>query len=271
MTKRAFQSAASSPLGRVMLAGWNHNTPPARPGPMRVYGSYALVYSLAGLAQYEDTRGHTAEINPGDLIIVFPDIGQRYAPTSGQTWDEYFVCFEGPVFDLWRRRGLLSPNRPIYHLRPIEHWLSRLEAIVAPNVPALDRVCRVQALLADALSNYQRDVTAERDEAWLVQARMLLETEIETPLYVANVARQLGLSHETFRKKFVRLAGISPYRYRMTRVIDHACRLVHEERLTNKEIAELLGFSDEFHFSHRFKQVTGRSPTQFRALLRPHR
>lgn len=268
---RAFQSAVGSPLGGVTLAGWNHNTPVTRPGPMRVYGSYALVYSVAGLARYEDTRGYAAGIHPGDLIVVFPDMGHRYGPAKGQTWDEYFVCFEGPVFDLWRERGVLTPARPVYHLTPLEYWLSRFEAIVAPNLPALERVCRVQAVLADALTNYQRDVAAERDEAWLAQARALLETDIETPLYVATVARTLGVSYETFRKKFVRLAGISPYRYRMTRVIDHACRLVHEERLTNKEIADQLGFSDEFHFSHRFKQVTGRSPAQFRALLRPHR
>ena len=166
---------------------------------------------------------------------------------------------------------MLTPDRPVYHLTPLEYWLNRFKAIVAPNLPALERVCRVQAVLADALTNYQRDVAAERDEAWLAQARALLETDIETPLYVATVARKLGVSYETFRKKFVRLAGISPYRYRMTRVIEHACRLVHEERLTNREIADQLGFSDEFHFSHRFKQVTGRSPAQFRALLRPHR
>jgi AraC-like DNA-binding protein len=270
MEKRKFQSATGCPLGRITLAGWNRNPPPVRPAPMRVYGSYALAYSLAGVARYEDVLGHKSNIHPGDLIVVFPDLGHRYGPPPGQTWDEYFVCFEGPVFDVWRKRGVLTPSQTVYHLEPIDYWLRRFEEIAAPNLPALERVCRAQAVLADVLTNYQRDAAAERDEDWLAQARALLETSIETPLYVASVARKLGLSHETFRKKFVRLAGVSPYRYRMIRVIDHACRLVHEERLTNKEIADQLGFSDEFHFSHRFKQVTGRSPAQFRALLRPH-
>jgi AraC-like DNA-binding protein len=75
------------------------------------------------------------------------------------------------------------------------------------------------------------------------------------------------MSAETFRKKFARLAGTPPWRYRMTQVIERACRLVHEGRLTNKEIAERLGFNDEFHFSRRFKQITGRSPREFRKLL----
>ncbi len=271
MRELGFQSAVGSPLGRVTLAGMNRDDGGLLRSPLRVYGSYALVYSLAGAAHYEDALGYQTDISPGDLIIVFPDIGHRYGPQSGKTWDEYYVCFEGPVFDLWRQQGVLNPARPVYHVEPRDYWQHRLEEIVAPNLPPLERICRVQAVLADALTNYQRDIAAERDEEWLAQARALLATDIENPLYVEEVARKLKLSHETFRKKFVRLAGVSPYRYRLTQVIDHACRLVHEGRLTNKEIADQLGFSDEFHFSRRFKQVTGRSPAQFRELLRPHK
>ncbi|MCG3148474.1 MAG: HTH-type transcriptional activator Btr [Verrucomicrobiae bacterium] len=266
-----FQSAVGTALGRVTLAGLNHSHAGLAPGEMRVYGSYALVYSLAGNAQYRDVRGHETAIHPGDLIIVFPDLGHWYGPPAGQTWDEFYVCFDGPVFDLWRKRGLLNPARPVYHLEPLDYWQHRLKEVIAPNLPQLERICRVQTALADALANHQRDVTAEQDESWLAQARTALDDHIERPLYVAAVARKLGLSHETFRKKFARLAGLSPYRYRQTRVIEHACRLVHEGRLTNKEIAARFGFSDEFHFSRRFKQVTGRSPAQFRALSRPHR
>jgi AraC-like DNA-binding protein len=247
MEKRIFQSALGCPLGRVTLAGWNRNTPVAPPRPLRVYGSYALVYSLAGVARYEDALGCRTDIRPGDLIVVFPKVGHRYGPPAGQTWEEYFVCFEGPIFDLWRKRGVLSPARPVYRLEPLDYWLRRLEEIVAPHLPALERVCRVQAMLADALAQHQRDAAAEQDELWLTQARGLLDADPSKALYVETVARKLGLSHETFRKKFTRLAGVSPYRYRMTRVIDHACRLVREERLSNKEIAAQLGFSDAFH------------------------
>ncbi len=271
MSHRAFQSAVGSPLGRVFLADLNRNNPGLPPGRLRVYGSYALVYSLAGAARYHDALGYDADIRPGDLIIVFPDIGHYYGPQPGKTWDEYYVCFEGSVFELWRKSGVLNPARPIYHLEPLDYWLHRFQEIAAPNLPPLERVCRVQAALADVLTNYQRDVAAERDDEWLAQARALLGANIEKSLYVEQIARKLGMSHETFRKKFVRLAGVSPYRHRLTRVIDRACRLVHEGRLTNKEIAAQLAFSDEFHFSRRFKQITGRSPAQFRALLRPHK
>ena len=40
------------------------------------------------------------------------------------------------------------------------------------------------------------------------------------------------------------------------------------KQLSGKEIAEHLGFSDEYHFSKRFKQVTGLPPSEFRRRMR---
>jgi len=53
----------------------------------------------------------------------------------------------------------------------------------------------------------------------------------------------------------------------MGRLIDRACELMCESRFTDSEIAERLGFCDEFYFSRRFKEITGKSPRMFRKNL----
>jgi AraC-like DNA-binding protein len=75
------------------------------------------------------------------------------------------------------------------------------------------------------------------------------------------------MSYDGFRKRFTRATGLPPARYRGTRLIDRACELMQQGALTDRQIAEQLGFCDEFYFSRRFKQVTGRRPRQFRASL----
>lgn len=269
-TKTLFQNATISALGDITIACTIHHSAGVSNRPMRVLGSYALVYLVNGNGFYMDSRRNRKEMTSGDLILLFPELAHAYGPGQGGYWDEMYLVFEGPVFDLWRKCGVFTSAGPVYHLEPVDYWLQRFEEIVTPGLTPLERICRLQTVLADVFTNYERDPAARRDEAWLTKAHALLNVDIGKELYVNDVALRMGLSPETFRKKFVRLAGVPPWHYRMTRVIEHACRLVHEGSLTNKEIAGKLGFNDEFHFSRRFKQITGRSPTQFRALTARH-
>ncbi len=76
------------------------------------------------------------------------------------------------------------------------------------------------------------------------------------------------MSYESFRKRFTRVVGQPPARYRMARLMDRACELMQAGRALDKEIAGSLGFCDHFHCSRRFKQIVGESPRQFRQRIR---
>jgi len=266
-----FQNAAKSPLGRITLAGYSHVERTTPLMPMRILGSYAIVYTLDGLGQYHDALGLHRELRAGDLILVFPDHAHRYGATADHFWEEFWIVFEGPMIELWRKRGLIDPSDPIHHVEPVEYWHRRFEEVVAGRVPvdakqSVAQLCKLQQALADALQSDRRDPAAEGDAEWLARACAFLEANLEKPMYFETVAKRMAMSYESFRKKFLKLAGASPGKYRMARVIDRACEMVHEGKRSNREIAAALGFCDEFHFSRRFKQVTGKSPSEFRGL-----
>lgn len=136
----------------------------------------------------------------------------------------------------------------------------------SPPGPPLLEVCRLQLVLAEALAGGGGDRAGE-EAAWAARARALLEADLGQPSDLRALADDLGMSYDGFRKRFARAAGMPPARYRATRVIDRACELMQLGALTDRQIAAGLGFCDEFYFSRRFKQVTGRSPRQFRASL----
>jgi len=138
-------------------------------------------------------------------------------------------------------------------------------------VPVLEQVCRLQELLSRILDNRTsiRPLTTE-DREWLSTAYSLLDAgdpAIGSTLDLPAVAASLSLSYDGFRKRFRRLSGMSPARYRTVQRIDRARRLVQQGTMTNREIAEALGFCDEHHFSRRFSEVTGKSPREFRRNL----
>jgi AraC-like DNA-binding protein len=59
----------------------------------------------------------------------------------------------------------------------------------------------------------------------------------------------------------------SPGSFHMKSNMDRACEILRNPDQTIRTVAGYLGFCDEFHFSRRFKQIVGLSPTQFRRQI----
>lgn len=265
-TRLVYQTSDYRPPGGVTMAGYIRHSPGVM-GTMRVFGRYALVYVLDGEGVYRDTRGVETPIGVGDLIVVFPELGHWYGPGPGQLWSEFYLVFEGPVFDAWRHPQLLDPACPILRLEPTDYWLGRMEAVIEP-AGDLDKVCRMQQFLADVLEHQRQRRQPGADVAWLARAQSLLNAlETNPPLCPEEAADRLGMGYEAFRKRFAKLAGIAPAKYRDARLMDLAGRLLTDRSRSLKQIADACGFCDEFHFSRRFKQKVGLSPSDFRARL----
>jgi transcriptional regulator GlxA family with amidase domain len=115
-------------------------------------------------------------------------------------------------------------------------------------------------LLADAKTS---QAPAPKPD-WIGTACALLTDKKVEAGKIAAVAKKLGFSYDTFRKKFRAELGFSPGQYYMDARIDHAAALLHEGQHTVKAISAKLGFCDEFHFSRCFKRRMGYSPTEFR-------
>jgi AraC-like DNA-binding protein len=260
----------SGPLGRILgCARWEKSAG-LRSRKMRTPGYYALVYTIAGRGQYEDANGYRCMLRPESLLFVFPDLQVLYGPAPGCTWTEFWIAFEGPVFETWDRVGLLDRADPVVQLSPQDYWLARFESILESRPgstrSAIATVCRLQDTLAEILNGAHGRGTSRTQAEWLRRAEALVQPDAPAG-DLASIARKLGMSADAFRKRFTGLAGMPPMRYRAERVIQRACELLLGTDMLIKEIAYSLGFADEFHFSHRFKQFMGRSPRAFRKDL----
>lgn len=237
---------------------------------MRILGRYAVVYLLNGKGIYQDKNGFQSNVRPGDLIFVFPNLPHLYGPLPGERWDEFYIVFDGPIFRIWQETGLIAVNRPIIHIESAEYWLRRLitaagESTEGDSALALEGVVRMQQLLADIVTS---PMDHEADRAWLRRAKRMIDDDaLHVRSDLASVVKQLGTTYETFRKRFSRLADMSPNRYRSGRIMDRASKLLTNPNVTLRIVAETCGFCDEFHFSKRFKQLMGLSPKEFRKRL----
>lgn len=266
-------SPLRSRIGTLSLAGNLRDTPGIRPDSMRILGNYALVLITGGSGYYRDARGHACSLRSGDAVLVFPDLPHAYGPAADGAWSQSYLVFEGPCFDLLRQEEVISPHRPVWHLEPVDFWNDRLEelfqgpASVGEN-DGLKAVGRFVALLAE-MAAADRDASRSDDYAWLeTSMRLLSEPQAAGWLTLQEVAPRVGMSYESFRKRFAEEAGESPGQFQKRRRIERACAAIYQNAASFKQLAEQLGFCDVYHFSRVFRQIMGEPPSSFRKRVR---
>lgn len=268
---RLVHSPVQTPVGSLLLGGlWLFGHGVNHTGRLRSYDGAALVLVTRGEGVYKDATRKKQKVKQGDAILVFPGNPHWYGPQKGQVWDEVYVAFDGPLFDAWFRSGLLSPENPIRTLgSSIEEKASWLLLWIERFVEIKDQKQQLQALVA--LMSFVSEIAlgegmkSPEQNTWLGKAQNLLSHDLRAEVDLEKVAKEMGMSYEAFRKRFLSYAGISPLKYRNMRKIEAAKQLIrYSPQTSNKEIADALGFSDEFHFSKRFRQIAGVTPQAFR-------
>jgi AraC-like DNA-binding protein len=82
---------------------------------------------------------------------------------------------------------------------------------------------------------------------------------------VRRLARVSGVSEAHFARSFKEAFGLPPHRYLLTRRIEKATALLRDTDLSITEIAFQIGWSSLGTFGRTFRDVTGKSPAEFRA------
>lgn len=110
-------------------------------------------------------------------------------------------------------------------------------------------------------------MTPERlaDLARLRRARDLMDREYARPLDVAALARAALMSPAHFSRQFRAAYGETPYSYLMTRRIERAKALLRRSDLSVTEVCLAVGCTSLGSFSARFTELTGETPTAYRA------
>lgn len=92
----------------------------------------------------------------------------------------------------------------------------------------------------------------------------LMDSNVEEPLSLSDLASHVKLSRRQIQRLFQQYLGVSPTRYYLTLRLNNARQLLH---FTNKSIVDIglaCGFVSAPHFSKRYRDEFGISPTEER-------
>jgi AraC-like DNA-binding protein len=102
----------------------------------------------------------------------------------------------------------------------------------------------------------------------LYRSREFLAEKLDQPLRLADAASEACLSPYHYHRMFVRAFGETPHEFLTHRRIDRAKQLLARDQCPITEVCLAVGYESLGSFSSLFRNLVGRSPSEFRRGLR---
>jgi AraC-like DNA-binding protein len=110
------------------------------------------------------------------------------------------------------------------------------------------------------------DVQADPEMSRLIPAVKFMHDEFGRSPTLDEISAKAHLSPFHFHRRFTDLIGQTPKHFLLACQIHRAKELLVERKKELAEIAKECGFAHQSHFTSRFKQATGLTPTRWRRL-----
>lgn len=244
---------------------YDHHFIPECAGDWHRHAYFAITHVLDGHGVFRDHQGNCYNYGPGDLMIRHTDT--RFFTSKHYhdgCWTEFSVALPGSFARALYAAGVI--NRDLTFLSPgITDKLLCLADVFVKSING--GAGKAYAAFLDyfnlAMETSRGKVGWGEEEGLMDRARTMLgrfDSEFSAP----RVAAMLHMSYENFRRRFRRVAGISPNSYRIRRRLEQADALLLHTSLSIKEIAGRLGYSDQSCFTRQYKKYIGRSPSASR-------
>ena len=235
----------------------------------RILTEYQLVYISEGSGFFESKSCARQHVKAGTMILLFPDEWHTYAPDESG-WYEHWVGFKGDLIECWISNRFFSKEKPVYEIGVNATIISLYEEIVTH---AVQEKSGYQQLISSIVLYLMGEIYYKEKNLAFVEpdmvrkidrAREIMKANIDNPIPVKNIAKQLHVSYSWFRSTFKTYTGVSPAQYQMNLRYLRAKELLTSTNMAITEIAYTLNFENVSQFSFFFTKKEGISPSVFR-------
>jgi len=231
------------------------------------HDTYAIGYTEVGVQTF-DYRGRVESSRPGQAFVLHPDeVHDGRAGTEGGFG--YRLVYVEPARIAAAVHAISGRPTPLPFIREPVLESETLAGAVADAFAGTLEPLAVDAVilrLAEGLLEGDRSGTAAQtpprlDQAALARGRELLDSR-RAIVRSAELEAVTGLSRFELARQFRALYGTSPHRYSLMRRLDFA-RTALGEGVPLAELALLVGFADQAHFTRMFSSAYGITPGRY--------
>jgi AraC-like DNA-binding protein len=230
--------------------------------PMHTHSTWTLLIIDDGGVSY-GLDGHEHAALTSLVTLLPPDVAHDGRALTAEGFSKRVLYLEADVID----RDLIgrSVDQPAVVDSVMRQVISNLDRSLLHRGDELEAESRL-ALVCDRLRRHltRVDPAPEVRRDWTVARRVreLLDERSSTPVRLAGLATEIGVSPTHVVRSFSREYGLPPHRYLVGRRIDQARRLLLAG-VPIAETASATGFHDQAHLTRHFREMTGVTPGRF--------
>lgn len=131
-------------------------------------------------------------------------------------------------------------------------------------VNALTESLFIELARSDKTERVNLPINSEQKEMFL-DARSQIHMEIQKNWTVEKMAKLVNISPSRFYNLYKKFFGISPQKDLIQRRIQAAQVMLERGDVPIAKVAELTGYTNQYHFIRQFKQITGKTPGQMKS------
>lgn len=229
-------------------------------GP-QIRDHYLLVLVNNGKAEMCDDRG--ISFGKHDLLVMCPNTIIHYKAL--EPWSINWLGLYGDTVKEYMDLLGVSPQNPILHISLYNELKAVMDNInTASEDDSFETKLSVMGLIYEFFSILIKNSTVNQKTDFIIAAKKIFDYNFCTDISIEQIAVRLSVDPAYFSRKFTQQVGLSPKQYILNKRIERAKELL---RVTNAgifEIANSIGYDDQFYFCRIFKKISGMSPSQYR-------
>lgn len=229
---------------------------------------YIMFYSMAGKG-YIENKKQRVELLPNQFIIIPPHEFHRYQADINDPWTIYWVHFSSNKLkefgDEFNTKRFYSPTDLPYNNNIVDTWVemySSLDSGYNSLTIGYANLCLYRFLSLFLFPG--KKFTASVEDSPLEKSIEYMKENISNRLSTNEIANRFKYSSSHYTALFKQKTGMTPIDYFIKLKVYYACQLLTQSDLKIKEIADKTGYDDPYYFSRLFKQIMGKSPSEYR-------
>jgi len=249
----------------VAFGRGGRSVPCPQPKP-RYFEFHCISHLLEGRGFLWTPDGRMEVFEAGSAVLMTPGLVHSYGGFKSD-YVEDTVCFCGPLPDSLQNAGLFKAGVVKFGME--RRLLPAIEEAMTPSTVSQIAACLdLQRLI---LGVEQERLARSPESGARARVQSMIESLKLNPepwWSVEELPARCELGRLQFRRLFKELAGMPPKHFIERLKMQRAIEMLVGSDKPVAEIGRKLSYADPFHFSRRFKALSGISPAEYRSRMR---